>query len=238
MAVNFTVGGTATQGTDFLASGATLSGSNGIINFATGSAIATLTVNPIADTIKEADDTVDLNLVASTGYQVGTPTPVTTTIINDDGTLNQRGTSGNDYIEAGTALVLSGRSGNDVLIGSRANDILSGGQGADILTGGAGSDLFSFSTPQDGIDRITDFNPVEDLIQISAAGFAGGLTVGEALSLSQFSLGTVTATTRFTFNAATGSLFFDSDGNGGAAPFQIASLNSGLTLTNENIFVS
>jgi Ca2+-binding RTX toxin-like protein len=238
LAVNFTVGGTATQGTDFLASGATLSGSNGIINFATGSAIATLTVNPIADTIKEADDTVDLNLVASTGYQVGTPTPVTTTIINDDGTLNQRGTYGNDFIEAGSALVLSGRSGNDVLIGSRANDILSGGQGADILTGGAGSDLFSFSTPQDGIDRITDFNPVEDLIQISAAGFAGGLTMGEALSLSQFSLGTVTATTRFTFNAATGSLFFDSDGNGGAAPFQIASLNSGLTLTNENIFVS
>ncbi len=39
LAVNFTVGGTAAQGTDFLATGATLSETNGIINFAAGSAI-------------------------------------------------------------------------------------------------------------------------------------------------------------------------------------------------------
>ena len=238
LGVNFTVEGTATQGTDFLATGAILSGTNGIINFAAGSAIAILTVNPIADTFKEVDEAVILNLVAGTGYQVGTPTPVTTTIINDDETLNQRGTPGNDYIEAGQTLVLSGRSGNDVLIGSRANDILSGGLGSDTLTGGAGSDLFCFSTPQDGSDRITDFNPLEDLIQITAVGFAGNLIAGETLMQPQFSLGAVTAATRFIFNPVSGTLFFDSDGSGAATAFQLASLNSGLTLTNENFFVS
>jgi hypothetical protein len=43
--------------------------------------------------------------------------------------------------ELGVALVLSGGSGNDLLVGGVGNDVLLGGNGRDILVGGAGSDL-------------------------------------------------------------------------------------------------
>lgn len=49
------------------------------------------------------------------------------------------------------------------LIGSSGNDILVGGKGKDILTGGNGVDRFFFESPKDGIDKITDFNALNEL---------------------------------------------------------------------------
>lgn len=91
-------------------------------------------------------------------------------------------------IEAGTRLAagnLSGAQGRDLLIGSSGDDrlagargvdsliggdgadILTGGRGQDVLTGGAGADQFVFG-PRAGNDRITDFTPGEDRIDLSA----------------------------------------------------------------------
>ncbi|MBL1210079.1 hypothetical protein [Geminocystis sp. GBBB08] len=42
---------------------------------------------------------------------------------------------------------------------------------------------------------------------------------------------------RFIYNSSTGGLFFDSDGNGIIGAVQIATLSTGLTLTNTSIFV-
>ena len=66
--------------------------------------------------------------------------------------MNQKGTPGNDLIEAGLTRLLSGKAGNDILIGSNADDILSGGLGSDILTSGASFDTFLFSSKSEGID--------------------------------------------------------------------------------------
>ena len=77
LSINYTVGGTATNGTDY----ATITSPLAI---PAGSTTGTITVNPTADTAIEADETVTLTLAAGTGYTVGAPASTTGTILNDD----------------------------------------------------------------------------------------------------------------------------------------------------------
>ncbi|WP_375329244.1 Calx-beta domain-containing protein [Microcystis sp. BLCC-F210] len=77
LTVNYTLGGTATNGTDYTSIPTS-------VTFAANSATATVTVDPTADTTVESDETVALTLATGTGYTVGTTTPVTGTINNDD----------------------------------------------------------------------------------------------------------------------------------------------------------
>jgi len=79
LTVNYTLGGTATLNTDY-----TRTGTNNTVTFAAGSAFATLSVDPTADTIVESNETVILTLASGTGYTVGTPNAATGTITNDD----------------------------------------------------------------------------------------------------------------------------------------------------------
>ena len=71
------------------------------------------------------------------------------------------GAGGDDYLE--------GAGGNDAIAGGGGADILLGDTGDDMLTGGAGADIFTVSAG-DGADVVTDFNPLEDLLEIH--GFA------------------------------------------------------------------
>ena len=238
LTVNFGIDGTATRGYDYSAYGGLFPNSTqGTISFDIGATTAKLVLVTFGDTLKEANESINLTLASGSGYQIGTTTTVKSTIINDDGTLNQQGTAGADYIEVGSTRTLSGLGGNDILIGSQSSEILVGGQGTDTLTGGDNFDTFLFSNSSEGVDTITDFNVNQDIIQVSAAGFGGGLIAGTSLSSDQFSLGTVTASTRFIFNKSTGSLSFDIDGSGSTAAIQIASLTTNLNLTEDNIFV-
>jgi hypothetical protein len=83
--INFSVGGTATLTTDYSQIGAaSFNSSNGTINFAAGSATANLTIDPLADTTVEPDETIVLTLASGTGYTVGTISAITATILNDD----------------------------------------------------------------------------------------------------------------------------------------------------------
>ena len=75
--VNFTVGGSATNGTDYATIASPL-----LID--TGQTSATITVNPTADATIEADETVQIALAAGAGYTVGAPTSAMGTILNDD----------------------------------------------------------------------------------------------------------------------------------------------------------
>ncbi|MCF7732625.1 MAG: type I secretion C-terminal target domain-containing protein [Akkermansiaceae bacterium] len=63
---------------------------------------------------------------------------------------------------------MRGGFGNDRLSGGAGDDTLSGGAGDDILTGSAGSDRFVFGGVDTGRDRITDFDPQQDIIDLSA----------------------------------------------------------------------
>jgi hypothetical protein len=92
LTVNYTVGGTArlvataTDAADY--TGIATAGTTKSVTFATGSATATVSVDPTADTSIEANETVSLTIVASTAYAIGTPGSVVGTISNDDGLLN------------------------------------------------------------------------------------------------------------------------------------------------------
>jgi Ca2+-binding RTX toxin-like protein len=126
-------------------------------------------------------------------------------------------------------------------VGDAGNDRLTGGAGADTLTGGAGNDAFVFEGPTDGIDTILDFSPTgggnNDWIELDNAGFTA-LSTG-TLAAGAFHTGATAADEfdRIIYDSSTGALYYDSDGTGVASQFQIAKLNTGLTITNQDFVV-
>jgi serralysin len=108
---------------------------------------------------------------------------------------------------------LSGLAGNDTLVGERGNDT---------LTGGAGTDAFHFrSAPSDGlvdVDTLADFASGTDRITLDESVFQG-LGATARLSAAAFRAGTAAqdADDRIVFDAATGSIWYDADGNGSAS---------------------
>jgi T1SS-143 domain-containing protein len=63
------------------------------------------------------------------------------------------------------------------------NDRIIGGAGADTLAGGIGNDTFVYKFASEGRDVILDFTSQTDKIEISAAGFGGGLVAGTTPTL-------------------------------------------------------
>ncbi len=77
LTVNYTVGGTATNGVDYQM----LSGS---VPIPAGSSSATITVTPIDDSSVEGNETVTVTLAASAAYTIGAPNNATITIVDND----------------------------------------------------------------------------------------------------------------------------------------------------------
>ncbi|WP_427917053.1 putative Ig domain-containing protein [Xanthomonas campestris] len=75
--VAFSVGGSATSGTDYAAV-------NSPLVIGAGQTTGTITINPTADSIVEPDETVVISLASGSGYSVGSPDSATGTIANDD----------------------------------------------------------------------------------------------------------------------------------------------------------
>lgn len=146
------------------------------------------------------------------------------------------GGAGNDIIYGGNNF--NSADGSDYLDGGTGNDTLIGGAGNDTLIGGAGLDRFQFNNRNEGIDRIIDFSVVDDTIAIRRGGF--NFTYTGTLSSSAFRIGSSATTTshRFIYNNSTGALFFDQDGTGSAAQIQIASLSTGLAMTNNDFSIT
>ena len=82
-------------------------------------------------------------------------------------------------------LVINGTAGRDTLLGTAGSDRITGFAGADLLTGGAGADTFVYTSTRDAGDRITDFVPGTDRIDLSALlasiGHTGGNAVGDGV---------------------------------------------------------
>ncbi|MBR8831526.1 MAG: sodium:calcium exchanger [Chlorogloea purpurea SAG 13.99] len=222
LVINYTIGGTATMGADY----GTIPTS---LVFAPDAATATLNVDPFADNIVEADETITLTLATSANYTLGTTTAVTGTIT--DGNDNVIGTSANDSLDGGAGNdSLYGLAGNDVLNGGIGNDSLIGSVGIDTLTGGTGKDFFVFTTPSQGVDLFTDFRVVDDTIRLSASGFTGLLigTLAPSAFLSGSGVTSANSTDqRLIYNTTNGALFFDADGSNTVAnPIQLATLSN------------
>lgn len=91
--------------------------------------------------------------------------------------------AGGDTVAAGAGDDrLHGGADDDTLRGGSGDDTLQGGSGNDRLAGGAGADCFRFGAG-DGRDRIRDFTPGEDRLDLTglvpdAAAFAAALRSG------------------------------------------------------------
>nr|WP_281459673.1 M10 family metallopeptidase C-terminal domain-containing protein [Pseudomonas sp. P13] len=92
----------------------------------------------------------------------------------DDGYYHLDGGHDDDFL-LGTA------SFDDAIVGGAGNDLLDGQQGRDLLTGDAGADTFRYQSVTDSYrtataahsDRITDFDPSSDTLDLSSLGFLG-----------------------------------------------------------------
>jgi Ca2+-binding RTX toxin-like protein len=71
---------------------------------------------------------------------------------------------------------LHGGAGGDVLFGGDGNDLVDGQWGNDTLTGGSGADRFAFWSG-DGSDRITDFLPSTDRLELIGFGYSSAAQV-------------------------------------------------------------
>jgi uncharacterized protein YkwD len=107
LTVNYTVGGTATLGTDY--SGIAATPFLKTVTFRAGSATATVAVTPTADTTVESPETVSLKLAASSGTILGTPSAVTGTIRNSptiQGRFSSKGESARYPVDVVTGSIL------------------------------------------------------------------------------------------------------------------------------------
>lgn len=85
------------------------------------------------------------------------------------GSDTMKGGGGADLLKAGAGNdTMKGGGGADTLKGGSSDDVLDGGRGDDRLVGGKGADVFVFARKH-GEDRITDFIPGTDLLDLSTA---------------------------------------------------------------------
>ncbi|TIQ06705.1 MAG: glycosyl hydrolase family protein [Mesorhizobium sp.] len=139
-----------------------------------------------------------------------------------------------------TAINLTGNELAQTMQGNAGANVMNGGGGADKLSGFGGNDIFVFNSAlgNGNVDRITDFNPSQNKIHLDDAVFTG-LKLG-GLSSDAFFAGRAAhdSSDHIIYNSSTGALSFDSDGTGGAAQTQFATLSSHPSLTADSFFVT
>ncbi len=170
-------------------------------------------------------------------------------ILGGTGTDWLKGGAGNDDIDGGAGTdgirgdagddLLSGGAGSDDIRGGDGDDVINGGSGRDWLAGGAGRDSFVFDAAP-GLandDHIDDFDAVDDVFRLDGSVFTG-LASGE-LSASNFVIGkhAVDGNDLIVYDKATGDLFYDADGAGGAAALRFASVQPGTVVTATDFVV-
>ncbi|HEX8573127.1 MAG TPA: Calx-beta domain-containing protein [Allosphingosinicella sp.] len=175
--------GTALAGADYAAA-------SGVLDFAAGETVKTITIAIADDKLMEAAESFSVQLTAVTNAVVTDAAGSATLLDNDRPTESADdlvGTAGADIIDLlGGNDRFSGLAGNDRVAGGAGDDSISGGDGddtitgnggADILTGGAGADVFRYLAYADsraagGIDTITDFDGAADRLDLAEFGGA------------------------------------------------------------------
>ncbi|WP_209015778.1 BspA family leucine-rich repeat surface protein [Roseibium sp. RKSG952] len=102
-----------------------------------------------------------------------------------------------DFSSSTAGVVIHALDGTDTVIGSTLGDTIVGGEGDDNLTGGAGADTFVYKFYNAGDDTITDFDLIEDRIDLGQLilGFEDGVSdIGSYVTVSASSEGNVLLT--------------------------------------------
>ena len=183
-------------------------------------------------------------VIATISYVLGQH--VENLTLGNGGAFSGTGNGLANMIEGNAAAnVLWGLGGNDTLIGGGGNDRLLGGDGADlliggpgndILTGGPGADTFRF-TPGGGLDRVMDFAPGLDRIEVSSSVISDLLPLGQ-VSADAFRVGAaVGRVPQFVYAPDTGILRWDPDGPGGVAAIPLAVFTGAPAITAADLWI-
>jgi Ca2+-binding RTX toxin-like protein len=156
-----------------------------------------------------------------------------------DGTGNA---ADNSMFGNGGNNLLQGLAGNDTINAGGGDDTVIGGLGADLLQGATGNDVFFYGAASEGGDTIIGYRGLDDTMQVSAAGFGGGLFAGiDVVATGRYvenAGGTATAALgQFLFDTVTEVLFWDVDGTGATARVQIADLSTARDWAGSEIVV-
>ena len=140
---------------------------------------------------------------------------------------------------ATAALNLTGNALGQQIFGNAGANVLSGGGGIDALYGLGGADAFLFASAPGGGNFVflADFSAAADTILLDHNAFAG-LAAG-ALNPNAFVIGTAAqdTTDRIIYDAATGNLFYDADGNAAGTAIQFATLTGAPGITANDFLV-
>jgi Ca2+-binding RTX toxin-like protein len=240
-------------GDDYIEGGAgsdTLNGGTGADLMRGQQGNDTYVVDNVGDTVIEAPgegtdkiiSSINLNLSVGDLVNVENLTLVGSAL-NATGNALSNTILGNDNANAlfglGGSDQLRGEGGNDVIDAGAGNDTIYGGAGLDTIMTGTGLDRIVFDTAlgAGNVDQVLDFNPTFDRFLLDDAIFTA-LAPG-ALSAAAFAIGAVAAEAddRIIYDSSTGALFYDSDGSGGTAQEQFATVSSGLALTASDFIV-
>jgi Ca2+-binding RTX toxin-like protein len=151
-----------------------------------------------------------------------------------------------DDVMLAVAKTLKGGDGDDTIFGNfrdktikggDGNDLVFAGSGNDQLFGGKGRDTFLFGTIEDGVDRIRDFEGKKDKIAFAPSEDFGAL--GDSVDAAELVIGTAATTPahRIVYDDATGRLYWDADGVGGAAQVLLARIDGAPKLKLANFMV-
>jgi len=132
---------------------------------------------------------------------------------------------------------LTGNNAANTIIGGLGDDVLIGKGGSDILTGGSGGDAFVLDSLS-GVDRITDFEVVFDIIRLENSVFTR-LTRTGVLAADLFVAGgrALDSNDHLLYDQSIGTLYYDADGNGALPETPVATLGLGLALAPANFWV-
>ena len=161
-------------------------------------------------------------------------------IFGKGGDDNLQGRPGNDH--------LFGGDGDDILIGGIGRDRLNGGEGNDTLTGGASIDRFIFNTNQEfatddlGVDTITDFDLVRDLILLDRRTFTAiesDASIDDVFATVTTNAAAEISEAAIVYNSNNGNLFYNANGSdsGFGSGGQFAILSNQPELSGDNFFI-
>jgi Ca2+-binding RTX toxin-like protein len=212
-----------------------INGGSGADTMVGGTGNDRYSVSDAADLVSESAGAGIDQVFATVSYTLATNVEHLT--LTGSGSINATGNGVANKLTGNSATnTLGGLGGNDVIAGGGGDDHLLGGSGNDRLIGGAGVDNFYFDTAPNAntnFDKIVDFTPTDDTIQLDLAVFTGIAGPG-TLAAGAFRLGTAAADAddRIIYDSATGKIFYDADGNAAGAQVLFAQVTAGTALTN------
>ncbi len=215
-----------------------------------GGASGDTAIDTVVTTGTNGADTVTVSNIGATVNVNGLKAQVEISKVEVHDQVTVLGLAGDDVITASAVtspnvrLTLDGGDGSDTLIGGAGADLIAGGAGNDDLFGVGGQDKFLFNTALNAatnVDTVSDFNASQDAMLLAKSVFTA-LTgnAGVQMAANEFFVGTAAhdADDRIIYNASTGALIYDSNGNVAGGAVQFATLESLPTLSHTSFLLA